>query len=538
MASPISPTANQSNLPTRSLTNDPDEAIPDEDSSETTKLFHERLQAWKHACGYLEDYITATEKVHHQHSKEYEKVLKTVSNPLKEGNHFDQNLGGVAGLFDNIRSNTQGMATAHGETAKTLKGSILPVFERLHTEIKHKTKELTKGAGKGAKSVDKARNTSQKHIEFLGQHTAAFDSSSGAVKAHDDPYILQRQVYHHLSKQVLEENNNREDMLAVQNNFAQFEAHVVQTFQNGLAQFNSIMQNQTEQTRNAYGDMIGVAQRITPDFEWNGFVKRQNHLLIDSSAPKRSVEQIGFANQNHRATQPLIAGSLELKSKLTKSYSTNFYAVTPSKYMHEFKSDDDFAKEPSPETSLYLPDCVIGAVDGVKFNVKGKNSGKGMLAKMSMGHEYQFRAHTPQDALKWHDIISSQAGQTTHEAPISPVGEAPAPAYQTLPPGEAGTVGAAGVAGTGASAYPTEKTAAGPGMTASEQAALGGPSTTAAPLGGSSTTAAPLNNQSAETGTIAPSAYLNNQTAGTGTAAPSAYLPENSAHGVSTMDKI
>jgi hypothetical protein len=511
MASPISPTANQSTLPTRSLSNDPDEAIPDEDSSETTKLFHERLQAWKHACGYLEDYITATEKVHHQHSKEYEKVLKTVSSPLKEGTHFDQNLGGVAGLFDNIRSNTQGMATSHGETAKTLKGSILPVFERLHTEIKHKTKELTKGAGKGAKTVDKARNTSQKHIEFLGQHTAAYDSSSGAIKSHEDPYILQRQVYHHLSKQVLEENNNREDMLAVQNNFAQFEAHVVQTFQNGLAQFNSIMQNQTEQTRNAYGDMIGVAQRITPDFEWNGFVKRQNHLLIDASAPKRSVEQIGFANQNHRATQPLIAGSLELKSKLTKSYSTNFYAVTPSKYLHEFKSDDDFAKEPSPETSLYLPDCVIGAVDGVKFNVKGKNSGKGMLAKMSMGHEYQFRAHTPQDALKWHDIIASQAGQTTNEAPISPVGETAAPAYQTLPPGEAG---AAGVAGTGAaaSAYPAEKTAAGPGMTASEQAALGGPSTTAAPL----------NNQSAETGTIAPSAYL----------------PENSAHhGASTLDK-
>jgi len=513
MASPTSPTGAQSTLPTRSLTNstDQDEAIPDEDSSETTKLFHERLQAWKHACGYLEDYITATEKMHHQHSKEYERTLKTVSNPLKEGNHFDQSLGGIAGLFDNIRSNTQGMATAHGETAKTLKGSILPIFERLHTEIKHKTKELTKGAGKGAKSVEKARNTSQKQIELLGQHTAAFDSSSGAIKAHDDPYILQRQVYHHLSKQVLEENNNRDDMLAVQNHFAQFEAHVVQTFQNGLAQFNSIMQNHTEPTRNAYGDMIGVAQRITPDFEWNGFVKRQNHLLIDPSAPKRSVEQIGFANQNHRGTQPLIAGSLERKG-LMKSYNTSFYAVTPSKYMHEFKTDDDFAKEPTPETSLYLPDCVIGAVDGVKFNVKGKNSGKGMLAKMSMGHEYHFRAHTPQDAMKWHEIIASQAGQTTNETPTSPVGEEPA--YQSFPQGETGTVGAAGVAGTGAgaSALP-EKSAAGPGMTASEQAALGP----------SSTTAAPLSNESAETGTVAPSAYL----------------PENSSatHGVSTMDK-
>lgn len=32
--------------------------------------------AWKHACGYLESYISATEKVHKAHAKEYEKILK------------------------------------------------------------------------------------------------------------------------------------------------------------------------------------------------------------------------------------------------------------------------------------------------------------------------------------------------------------------------------------------------------------------------------------------------------------------------------
>ncbi|KYG40543.1 hypothetical protein M433DRAFT_51485, partial [Acidomyces richmondensis BFW] len=80
MASPTSP---ESNLPTHSIspTTDPDDAIPDEDSSEVTRLFHERLQAWKHACGYLEDYITATEKLQASTGKEYEKVLKTVSHP-------------------------------------------------------------------------------------------------------------------------------------------------------------------------------------------------------------------------------------------------------------------------------------------------------------------------------------------------------------------------------------------------------------------------------------------------------------------------
>ena len=39
-------------------------------------MLAERLQAWKHAVGYLEDYVSATEKVEKAHAKEYEKVLK------------------------------------------------------------------------------------------------------------------------------------------------------------------------------------------------------------------------------------------------------------------------------------------------------------------------------------------------------------------------------------------------------------------------------------------------------------------------------
>jgi hypothetical protein len=45
---------------------------------QVTKLFGERLQAWKHAVAYLEDYVTATEKTNHAHGKEYERVLKVI----------------------------------------------------------------------------------------------------------------------------------------------------------------------------------------------------------------------------------------------------------------------------------------------------------------------------------------------------------------------------------------------------------------------------------------------------------------------------
>ena len=92
MASPTSP-ANTA-APSRAFTNGSEEdAILGEDTSEVcllrsanknyanaddqvTKLFHERLLAWKHACGCLEDYINATHKMHEHQAKEYEKVLK------------------------------------------------------------------------------------------------------------------------------------------------------------------------------------------------------------------------------------------------------------------------------------------------------------------------------------------------------------------------------------------------------------------------------------------------------------------------------
>lgn len=70
--------SHQQHLPTRTAgtSAEDDDAIPDVDTTETSGLLQERLQAYKHACGYLENYITATEKVQKAHAKEYEKVLK------------------------------------------------------------------------------------------------------------------------------------------------------------------------------------------------------------------------------------------------------------------------------------------------------------------------------------------------------------------------------------------------------------------------------------------------------------------------------
>lgn len=399
---------------------------PQGDPSTALGLLQERLQAWKHACGYLEEYIKDVAKVQKSSAKDQDKILKSLSHPLKEAHHFDSALGGISGVFENLRANTQSQSNLYTETEKNLTGQVLPILERLHSEIKSKNKELEGGAGKGAKAVDTARKHSQKYIDALAQSSARFDSAGGKLTAEDDPYVLQRGIYHRLNKQVLEENNNRHDIIAVQNSFQQFEAHVITTIQTAVNSYNQFMSGQADRQKAMFGDIAATVSNVPLDFEWNGFRERNGNVLVNPNAPPRTMDNISFPNQDHRAARPLIEGSLERKARggmgALTGYKSGYYAITPAGWLHEFKDNDNFHKEPVPEKSLYLPDSTIGAVDGQKFTIKGKDSsGNKLSQKMSISSEFQFKAHTGADAQKWHAIIADMSSGQTSSLPTSPV---------------------------------------------------------------------------------------------------------------------
>lgn len=375
-------------------------------------------------CGYLENYIAAVAKDQHVRSKDQEKILKTLSDPLKEAHHFDTALGGIAGLFDNLRSNTNSQSMIYEETSRNLTAQVLPILERLHIEIKNKNKEITGGAGKGSKAVDQARAVTQKHIELLGHNAAAFDSSGGRVSASHDPYVLRRGILYRLNKQILEENNNRQDLIAVQSSFAQFESHVVTTVQSAINTYNQFMSGQSDRVKAMFGDMASTASNIPLDFEWNGFISRNQHTLVNPNAPAKTMDGVSFPNDSHRATKPLIEGSLERKSRgmgALKGYSSGYYSVTPAGYLHEYRDNDNFHKDPAPELSLYLADAIIGATDGLKFTVKAKDaSGSKFGQKLAMTSDFQFKAHTHADAEQWRSIIASFAA-SSNSVPTSPI---------------------------------------------------------------------------------------------------------------------
>ena len=265
MVSPISPISPISTTATRSATLDSTHAIPLE-SGDVGGLLVERLRAWKHAVGYLEAYFTQTEAVHKTLAKEYQKVLKTVDEPLREGHHFAASVGGVASFFENVRANTVRLASSHAETAAELKTAVIPILGRLHKEIKDRAKHVQSESEKSAKGVLKARTATQTHIDLLGTYCATGDSAGGSLagraKPEHDPFIVKKALLHKLAKQVAEENNQRQDLISVQTHTQQFEQHVLATVKEALAIFNQVMATQADLQKTLYADVLGGFNRL------------------------------------------------------------------------------------------------------------------------------------------------------------------------------------------------------------------------------------------------------------------------------------
>lgn len=142
-------------------------------------------------------------------------------------------------------------------------------------------------------------------------------------------------------------------------------------------------------------------------------------------------------------------------------------------------------KDPTPELSIYLPDAIIGAVNGDKFHVKGKDVSKGLGSKLSGTSEINFKAGTASDALKWFEVISSVAGAapvpTGSSEPTSPI--SPLEKRQTIPPAYAdekpAPIQTAGITGGETVLSPTATV---PSPVATQQTSVAAPAGTPYPV--------------------------------------------------------
>lgn len=96
------------------------------------------------------------------------------------------------------------------------------------------------------------------------------------------------------------------------------------------------------------------------------------------------------------------------KGTVIKKYNSAYYVLTPSGFLHEFKSKS-YETDPDPAWSLDIKTCTIGAHSApntgkAKWTISGKTKGL-----MSSKHDFQFQATSYDDMLEWWTAIKKFA---------------------------------------------------------------------------------------------------------------------------------
>ncbi|KAK9236752.1 hypothetical protein V1525DRAFT_406141 [Lipomyces kononenkoae] len=403
--------------PTAASTNGIEEAIPLEVIDPTAVLI-QRLDSWRHAVDLLHDYSESHRVMYHNLSRDYERISKSVHDaPRFDAVETVRQNGdqpaheGISGGFFAIREKSEGLIKAAVEAENAIKSSVIPHVERLSHDIKEHIRGLKSNGFKGVRDVEKARGQTQKQIELLGQQASSFGVFSGKPDPLKDPYIIYRGVLNKLDSQIMKENIQTDTLLTIQRDFKTFEAHVV----GGIHQLFRLM-DQTQTTfwnfqQECYSAITGAFTSIPLEFEWDQFVANNKQILANESAPKRSIDRVKFANQDHESTKPLIEGIIQRKAtlKLSRTYNSAYYVVTPSKFLHQFASKD-YGQSPEPEFSLFLPDANIGAMYPKETGKnKFKITGKDALKTISTKHTFEFKTPTYDDLVKWWNVIQDVA---------------------------------------------------------------------------------------------------------------------------------
>lgn len=274
--------------------------------------------------------------------------------------------------------------------------------------------------------MTKNQSDTQKHIDLLGNHIAK--SKSTSLKPTEDPFITHRGVLSRLDGQVQEENAHHSTLIALQNECAQFEAKIVTAIQDMVGQMGTLAASQAQNLTNTHQQLTQNSSRISPSAEWNGFVARDRSLADPNAAP-RTAKTITFAGSDHETTKPVLEGDLLRKGTVIKKYNSAYYVLTPSGFLHEFKSKS-FETDPEPAWSLDLKSSTLGAHSApnsgkAKWTIAGKTKGL-----MSSKHDFQFQATSYEDMLEWWSAIRkfAHSSSSTEEVaddsdsePTSPV---------------------------------------------------------------------------------------------------------------------
>lgn len=367
---------------------------------------------------------------------ELQKVGGHLPVPLREGNQFlAEGAGGWQTLLLNTRERTRAISDYHTALAHSINKSTLHDLNKIKTDIKELISELGANPTSLATDVGKSRAESTQMISHLSQAIAQSKTNAMALVAHDDPVLLHRQVEAQVKAQINLENSLTRAIIEYQKKALELEKRINIDIQAVVKDFETARLNAQKSISGEWQNIHTGITGLNPELEWTEFAQRSAHLIPEVT-PMRDLEKISFPGHNEEITTPINVGLLERKKRFTRHYKESYYVLTPSGYLHEFKTSDP-TKHDEPEMSIFLPNCTLGApaapeaktfkwhIEGARSTSGGHNTGSlnKMKKSLRIGSKevaFSFKSRTHAEMMHWWELIQKVAQHTmilTDKAP-------------------------------------------------------------------------------------------------------------------------
>lgn len=348
-------------------------------------------------------------------------MTDSVPQPFSKYDLFEKG-GSVQGLGNLLYQQMAGRVSHSDNILQALGSEIVPELEQVEKLLKKKIDHIRGLTGDFDNDLASGLDRSKKSLAELQDAILDWEAKQGAVSVNKDPFVIDLVTRKHLRYSLGEENYLRESTINLERSAKELESIVVGAIKHALAQYNDSVSREA-------AELAVMSQKVEQnimaghlDTEFNFFAKKQiaKGNFIDQSTIARTLENSNYPGKDHLSTAPVCDGWLEKKSKYLNNFSTAFYIISPSRFLHEFRSND-LRVDTEPVFSLYLPECEIGVTsketDQVhKFVLKGKQVGSGIHQE----HNWTFRARNRQDMLAWYANIgrASDPAFQFHTAPL------------------------------------------------------------------------------------------------------------------------
>ncbi|KAG4303987.1 hypothetical protein PORY_002640 [Pneumocystis oryctolagi] len=381
-----------------------------------TKVLVARFNTWRDLLKELIIYFKAVVHVQEIKTTEFKKLGSLLS--FNSCNRLSFQDGGVKEV-EKIFCEWNNKYSSHLSTIpNSINVDIVSKLEKVRTVLNDSIKDIMKMSGKFRNNLYKEADAAKRLFNTYRDSLLTWEFSPEKITPRTDPYLLRILLEKQITQMLSEENTLQKVYLDIEGYCRKIEKQVIDTVRQVFGQYRDDLQKEVDFVYD-FNKNIGIADdSISLDKGWNTFIKEE---LLIMGACDNSEDFISFRafrclgdilyGQNHPAAKEIRSGILERRTKIFKSYSSGFYVLTPSGFLHEFKSDN-LSCDQVPIMSLSLRDYEISDhspanASSYKFSLKGCKHEHSHRV-----HTWVFRTKTYQELLDWYNDIKKFTGRS------------------------------------------------------------------------------------------------------------------------------